>query len=278
MQVNPKWPCLLCIVILWLMIGSAKADTYPRDIYIEYDSRSHGSERIELTFAGNSMKRKLGMFKMHVRAGGASMPWLEKQSPMDELSLYAFCVEFGAPIKNDGAAHYRTVDGETFLMDPVQLEMMGRFYTLAYQDLLKHKDPEERAIYSAAMQVGVWELLYDPLSVNLDSGIYQVSSDYNPAVKKQANYWLARIATVENIYSFTVLKSEGYQDLIVAQPAGYRFIFSSPNIKNLPYHHPDYGKDNAPVKVPEPPVFLMMVAAMMVMFVSKNRGARAREA
>lgn len=257
----------ICLIILIF----CTLDAHSQEIQIEYDGRVLGTEKVDLTYDNKSMKRSLGMFKMNVVKGKESLPWMENQPEYMLDSLYAFCVQFGTPIKTDGVADYKVIRAEYFFQNKLKVEMMGRLYTLAYRDVLRTKGTDESGIYAAAMQSAVWEILYDHESINFNTGIYQIAPGDSDRVRKVAEHWLSRLATTSSVYDFTVLRSKEYQDLIVAKPLVYdppEFfpMDNPPTIIPLPYYPPDYEKPRwgPPVAVSEPNIVILLGMALIL--------------
>gem|GEM_PF-5216453 len=237
----------LCLSSLLLFAQVVKAELN-RQVDIAYDYRVFGTGNVSFSFYGTPTRRNVGALQMGVIDANRISPSLSSKGTDNNNFLYAFCVEFGVNIKASGVAAYSVEEPDTFFNgNKVQQEIMGRLFTVAYPTVVNKKGQKDAGLYSAAMQSAIWEIVYDPASIDLNTGRFNVLTAKDRRIKDIAERWLARLAYVENKYEFKLLTNDSYQDLIIARPKVAEF-------KSIPYVQKE--------STPKPPVEYMPETAM----------------
>jgi hypothetical protein len=99
-----------------------------------------------------------------------------------------------------------------------KFDLLSRLFTEAFDQVLLNTDN------SAAFQLAVWEILYDPSPTNLSSGTFHVTNDFgHPGTVALATTWLNNLPAV-GTYSITWLHSPDEQD----------FVFGTSTLREAP--------------------------------------------
>lgn len=135
-------------------------------------------------------------------------------------TLFTYCVELAQLTVQ--TATYLPTSLTTAFTAPVAT-LIDKLFTSAYASV-------NNAVSSAAFQLALWEVIADPNSFNLSSGVFQVSAS-TAGVITQANAFLAGLATAKTGgFSYTVWRSEGAQDQIsvsaIPEPSTYALLIA----------------------------------------------------
>jgi len=134
--------------------------------------------------------------------------------------LYTYCGELAQT----------SVQSSTFLPSTLAASysapvatLIDKLFTSAYAGV-------SNAVGSAAFQLALWEVIADPQSLNLGSGVFQATSAAT-GVMTQANAMLAGLATAPiGGYSYTVWRSDTEQDQIsvaaIPEPSTYALFLA----------------------------------------------------
>ncbi len=102
--------------------------------------------------------------------------------------------------------------------------LLGKLFTQAFASALLDTD------HSAAFQLAIWEIVYDPSSLNLSSGGFRVTqANGHTNTLSIAQNWLAHLGDFTNTYHLTFLQSPAHQDFVT-----FGRIFA----KSVPEPHP----------------------------------------
>jgi len=89
-----------------------------------------------------------------------------------------------------------------------QFALLSRLFTEAFDHVLDNTDN------SAAFQLAVWEILYDPSPTSLSTGTFHVTDDFgHPGTVSLATTWLNNLPPV-GTYTITLLHSPDHQDFV----------------------------------------------------------------
>jgi hypothetical protein len=153
----------------------------------------NGSQAFSLSIGGD------------VRAGGFNGTW-------DAEQIIFWCIEltqyfgFGGDYK------------DYVVLEPTNgtTTMLGQLFHEAFGSATSDEK------HSAAFQLAIWEIVYDPLNLNLSSGAFQVTKG-NAATVALAQEWLTNLAAFTDTYELYVLHSPHSQDFVTfGRPFGLR--------------------------------------------------------
>jgi len=182
-----------------------------------------GSQSFNLSIGGN------------VSAGGFKGTW-------DAQSIIFWCIEL-TQYFGFGGDYTNYVPSEP---DNTTMTLLGKLFSEAYGSATSDE------AHSAAFQLAIWEIVYDPLNLNLSGGSFKVLSG-NAGTVALAQGWLDNLAQYTDTYHLFVLHSPTAQDFITT---------GGPNIPRLSV-------------VPEPgTIALLAVGLIAIWFVAG--GARRR--
>jgi hypothetical protein len=140
-----------------------------------------------------------------VRAGGFKGTW-------DAQQIIFWCIEL-TQYFGFGGDYTDYVPSEP---DNATMTMLGQLFSEAYGSATSDEQ------HSAAFQLAIWEIVYDPLNLNLTGGTFQVTKG-NAATVALAQQWLNNLAAFTDTYELYILHSAYSQDFVTfGRPFGLR--------------------------------------------------------
>ncbi|ARE39568.1 hypothetical protein RGUI_1427 [Rhodovulum sp. P5] len=119
----------------------------------------------------------------------------------------AYCVDLANTISGNTSYTYE-YDATLFTSDVV--DNLDRLFTQHYADVVD-------SVTSAALQVLVWEMVYDTGALDLSSGAFVLNS--GGAVATTASAWLSSLTNDSGDYNLVFLESDtDSQDLVTIDP------------------------------------------------------------
>lgn len=154
-------------------------------------------------------------------AGGFKMTVNSSTDPQFKAnsSILTWCIELTQSISQGTSYYYNTADLTSATSWAGRLQEL---IAMHYQDVLSAAN----SITSAAMQLAVWEVVYEPANSNLDlsSGNFRASAPLfngdSTSARNMAQGWLTNLSSSVDTgkYKIVMLTSGGAQDVITVLP------------------------------------------------------------
>jgi hypothetical protein len=194
----------------------AQADTLGTSGY------AYGSQQFGLSIGGT------------VNAGGFAGTW-------NAQNIIFWCVEltqYFQPGQNYG-------DYIPSAPNDVTMTLLGQLFHEAYGFA------SQSAENSAAFQLAIWEIVYDPQNLNLGGGGFNVTNNHgNGATVDLAQQWLTHLAEYTDNYNLVLLSSGEHQNFVT------------------------FGRPFGFLTVSEPAPIALLAVAMLAMVVAMRRRKR----
>lgn len=146
-----------------------------------------------------------------VSAGGFNMKVLSSNDPAISSpgSILAWCIELTQFVNTPADYTSSSSGGDTWS------GKLTRLFNTHYQDVLAGANKT----VSAAMQLAVWEIVYDGSALDLSKGNFKVTSGDNSA-RNMAQGWLNTLGTAPATGNYKIVKltSGRSQDLVTVVP------------------------------------------------------------
>ncbi len=204
----------------------------PVTIDLSFDGQPQGYVEVIRTFNSGSSGAKAGLFHMIINSGSGG-------------TLDTFCVQIGIGLAKTNTTYtvvdpidgYSNQAGSKFyggegVLSADEVTLLERLWSNALPDIYAESNTTVKAQLSAALQLAIWELVYDNTAKNIvghynvDDGLFQVVSGNADveAARKKANEWLTLADKTWNTGTdLVILHSDNSQDLLapksVPEPA-----------------------------------------------------------